>query len=131
MLRRVDSWLAIATWVVAALFVVMLLAGPAIVAEDKGPPAGAAAYTGGGGGGGGGGGASADGKQVFTSNCGSCHTLSKAGTNGAVGPNLDNAGVSAQQVQDIVTSGAGVMPSFKGKLSDAEIQAVAAYVSAP
>jgi cytochrome c6 len=125
MVRRVDSWLAILTWVVAGLFVVMLLVGPAVVAEDKGAPAGASAYVGGGGGG------APDGKQVFTSNCGSCHTLSKAGTSGTVGPNLDDAGVSAQQVQDTVLSGAGVMPSFKGKLSDAEIKAVAAYVSGP
>jgi mono/diheme cytochrome c family protein len=125
MLRRFDSWLAIATWIVAGLFVLMLLAGPTIVAEDKGKPVGAAAYVGGGAGGGGG----ADGKQVFTSNCGSCHTLSKAGTTGAVGPNLDNVALDAQQVADKVKSGGGVMPAFQGKLSDAEIQAVAAYVS--
>ena len=128
MLRRVDSWLAIATWIVAGLFVVMLLVGPEVVAEDKGAPAGASAYVGGSGGGGGGG-SSVDAKQVFVSNCGSCHTLSKAGTNGNVGPNLDDASPSADTVQQIVSSGAGVMPSFKGKLSDAQIQALATYVS--
>ena len=125
MLRRVDTWLAIATWIVAGLFVVMLLVGPEIVAEDKGKPAGAAAYTGGAGGG------APDGKQVFTANCGSCHTLAKAGTSGSVGPNLDDVGLDAEQVQAIVRSGAGVMPSFSDKLSDAEITAVAAYVSGP
>src|SRR5215213_4189097 len=66
----------------------MLLAGPEVVAEDKGPPAGAAAYAGGGGG-------APDGKQVFTANCGSCHTLEKAGTSGSVGPNLGHVGVAA------------------------------------
>jgi mono/diheme cytochrome c family protein len=105
----------------------MLLIGPEVVAEDKGKPAGAAAYVGGGAGGGGG----ADGKQVFTSNCGSCHTLSKAGTTGAVGPSLEDVSLTAKQVEDKVRAGGGVMPSFSGKLSDAEITAVSAYVSGP
>lgn len=29
------------------------------------------------------------GKQLFVTNCGSCHTLYKAGTDGIVGPDLD------------------------------------------
>src|SRR3954451_512313 len=108
MLRRVDSWLAIATWIVAGLFVVMLLVGPVIVAEDKGVAA--TSYAPLGGGGGGSGSAAVDGKQVFTSNCGSCHTLSKPGPSGAVGPNLDNAGLDAAAVEAKVRSGGGVMP---------------------
>jgi mono/diheme cytochrome c family protein len=31
-----------------------------------------------------------DGKDLFVTNCGSCHTLAKAGTDGVVGPNLDD-----------------------------------------
>jgi mono/diheme cytochrome c family protein len=31
------------------------------------------------------------GQQLFTQNCGSCHTLTAAGTNGDIGPNLDYA----------------------------------------
>lgn len=31
------------------------------------------------------------GKQLFVSGCGSCHTLADAGTQGQVGPNLDDA----------------------------------------
>ncbi len=30
------------------------------------------------------------GKDLFVTNCGSCHTLAKAGTDGVVGPNLDD-----------------------------------------
>jgi mono/diheme cytochrome c family protein len=126
-LRNVDRVLAVATYVVAGLFVLMLLVGPKLVAEDKPDPgaeaAGAAPYAGGDRGGG-----SADGKQVFTDNCGSCHTLEKAGTTGAVGPNLDEVDLSPGTVEQIVRGGAGVMPAFEGKLSDEEIAAVAAYV---
>jgi mono/diheme cytochrome c family protein len=32
-----------------------------------------------------------NGKTLFIEKCGSCHTLSDAGTQGRVGPNLDNA----------------------------------------
>ena len=31
------------------------------------------------------------GQQLFTTSCGTCHTLSAAGTNANIGPNLDNA----------------------------------------
>jgi len=49
-----------------------------------------AATPAGGGGAGGGGTDTAAGKQLFTSNgCGACHTLSDAGANGTVGPDLD------------------------------------------
>lgn len=30
-----------------------------------------------------------DGKELFVNNCGPCHTLAAAGTDGVVGPNLD------------------------------------------
>jgi mono/diheme cytochrome c family protein len=31
-----------------------------------------------------------EGKELFVTNCGACHTLAKAGTDGVVGPNLDD-----------------------------------------
>ena len=37
------------------------------------------------------------GKQLFTQNCGSCHTLADAGTKGTIGPNLDEAFRSVRQ----------------------------------
>jgi len=70
-----------------------------------------------------------DGKSIFASNCGSCHTLADAGTSGAVGPNLDQAKPSKDLVVDRVTNGQGAMPSFKGSLDAGQIQAVADYVS--
>jgi mono/diheme cytochrome c family protein len=70
-----------------------------------------------------------DGKSIFAANCGSCHTLADAGTSGAVGPNLDAAKPSKDLVVDRVTNGKGAMPSFSDSLDDAQIQAVADYVS--
>ena len=83
----------------------------------------------------GGGGGRADeqtaarGKQVFTENCASCHTLSDAGSSGTVGPNLDDAAPDEQAVRRQVLQGGGGMPAFEGQLSDDDINAVAAYVS--
>lgn len=71
------------------------------------------------------------GKEVFlgSSGCGTCHTLSDAGTSGTVGPNLDDAQPSHDLVVDRVTNGQGAMPSFSSTLSEEQIQDVAAYVS--
>jgi len=69
------------------------------------------------------------GKDIFTANCGSCHTLADAGTAGTVGPNLDDAKPPRALVVERVTNGKSPMPSFKGTLTDAQIQAVADYVS--
>jgi mono/diheme cytochrome c family protein len=71
-----------------------------------------------------------DGARVFASaGCEGCHTLKAAGSTGNVGPNLDNLQPSFETVQHQVENGGGGMPSFKGDLSQAEIDAVARYVS--
>jgi cbb3-type cytochrome c oxidase subunit III len=70
-----------------------------------------------------------NGKKIFTNECASCHTLKDAGTTGTVGPNLDQLKPSQTIVAHQVTVGGGPMPAFKGTLSDAQIQAVATYVS--
>jgi cbb3-type cytochrome c oxidase subunit III len=75
------------------------------------------------------GGQAADGKTIFTANCGGCHTLADAGTNGTVGPNLDQAKPPKDLVVERVTNGKSPMPPFKGTLTPAQIQAVADYVS--
>ena len=70
-----------------------------------------------------------DGKTIFTSECASCHTLKAAGTSGTIGPNLDQLKPSQSVVEHQVEVGGGVMPAFKGKLSAAQITAVAKFVS--
>jgi cbb3-type cytochrome c oxidase subunit III len=71
-----------------------------------------------------------DGKAIFASaGCVGCHTLAAAGATGTVGPNLDDAKPSKELVIDRVTNGQGGMPSFKGQLSQAQIEAVATFVS--
>lgn len=71
-----------------------------------------------------------DGKSIFASaGCASCHTLADAGSDGTVGPNLDQSKPSKELAVDRVTNGRGGMPAFKGQLSDAQIEAVAEYVS--
>jgi cbb3-type cytochrome c oxidase subunit III len=76
------------------------------------------------------GGGGTDGKAIFASaGCATCHTLADAGSNGTVGPNLDQAKPDEALVVDRVTNGRGAMPSFKGQLTPAQIQAVAKYVS--
>lgn len=76
------------------------------------------------------GGGTASGAMVFAqAGCGGCHTLAAAGSNGQVGPNLDDLKPSVDEVESQVRNGGGGMPAFEGDLSDAEIQAVAQYVA--
>jgi cbb3-type cytochrome c oxidase subunit III len=70
-----------------------------------------------------------NGKDIFTANCGSCHTLADAGTHGNVGPNLDQLKPSVEAVHDQVEHGGGGMPAFHGQLSEQQIANVAAFVS--
>ena len=72
---------------------------------------------------------STNGKDIFTANCGSCHTLKDAGTSGTTGPNLDQLKPNEARVQRQVTNGGAVMPAFKGTLTAAQITAVAKYVA--
>jgi cbb3-type cytochrome c oxidase subunit III len=72
-----------------------------------------------------------DGAKIFKgAGCAGCHTLAAAGSTGTIGPNLDQlkASLTVAIVANQVTNGGAVMPAFKGKLSAAQIQAVAQYV---
>jgi mono/diheme cytochrome c family protein len=76
------------------------------------------------------GGPAVNGKSVFeTAGCSGCHTLKDAGATGTVGPDLDQLKPSKATVAHQVETGGGAMPSFKGRLSQAQIQAVAGYVA--
>jgi cbb3-type cytochrome c oxidase subunit III len=70
-----------------------------------------------------------DGKTIFQSECSSCHTLKAAQASGTIGPNLDQLKPSEAIVMHQVENGGGVMPAFKGKLTPAQISAVAKFVS--
>jgi plastocyanin len=87
------------------------------------------------------------GKQLFVSNCGSCHTLSHAATSGTVGPNLDDAfrqdradGVKSTSIEGLIAywihypDSEGAMPANCAKhspfcLSSQHAQDVAGYVA--
>src|SRR2546423_226305 len=70
-----------------------------------------------------------NGAAIFKTNCASCHTLAAAGATGTVGPDLDQLKPAMALVVHQVTNGGAIMPAFKGKLTAAQIQAVAKYVS--
>lgn len=75
----------------------------------------------------------AQGKELFTKgavpSCAICHTLKDAGSEGAVGPVLDELKPDAKRVATALRNGIGQMPSFAGQLTEAQIQALAAYVA--
>jgi cbb3-type cytochrome c oxidase subunit III len=70
-----------------------------------------------------------NGEAIFKANCASCHTLGAAAATGTVGPNLDQLKPAEAIVKHQVINGGGVMPAFKGKLTDAQIDAVAKFVA--
>ena len=70
----------------------------------------------------------AAGKPIFTENCGGCHVLEEAGTQGTIGPNLDDSQPDYELAVDRVTNGQGAMPAFGDRLSEKQIADVAAYV---
>ena len=73
------------------------------------------------------------GKKLFTETavpaCALCHALKDAGAEGAVGPVLDEIKPDAARVAKALRDGLGQMPSYKGRLSEEQIAALASYVS--
>jgi cytochrome c551/c552 len=92
----------------------------------------------------------AQGQALFTENgCGGCHTFAPAGATGTIGPDLATAAQAAKADNNMpldayiqqsiidphayISSGytSGVMPTtYAGKLSQAQIQALVAYIAA-
>ena len=60
--------------------------------------------------------------------CGVCHALQVAESDGQVGPNLDQLKPTMSQIIYAVTNGIGVMQAWEGILTDEEIEAVAYYI---
>ena len=60
--------------------------------------------------------------------CGVCHSLQAAGSEGQIGPNLDMLKPKMTQIVSAVTNGIGVMPPWEGILTEKEIEAVAYYI---
>jgi mono/diheme cytochrome c family protein len=121
MLRAVDRVLAVVCVAAAVLLLIGLFAGPSVIGAKKktvySAPAGSTPRT------------AAAAKLFTSSGCGGCHTLKAAGTNGSVGPNLDQVRPSATAAAAIIRSGGGPMPAFADKLSDAQISALASYIA--
>ncbi len=82
-----------------------------------------------------------DSKNVFANNCGPCHTLAAAGTDGVVGPDLDQLlvtsgsnspeqydGIYSRVLQAVSCGLGGRMP--KGIVLGEDAQAVASFVAA-
>ena len=70
------------------------------------------------------------GLEIFNNKaqCGVCHTLQTAGSEGQIGPSLDLLKPQLEQIVSTVTNGIGVMQAFEGILTTEEIKAVALYV---
>ena len=87
------------------------------------------------------------GDQIFTAaGCAGCHTFSPAGSNGTIGPNLDQLKTQAgklvpgksadeyvrESIEDpgayIVKGFPNAMPPFKGRLTDQQIKALIDYL---
>jgi mono/diheme cytochrome c family protein len=109
-LKRVVNVIEIVTFVVAVGFVI------ALFANEPGGGSGATAKSG-------------PGYDVYLANCARCHGQDGQG---GVGPELAG-GATVQAFPDpadeirLVEDGEGVMPSFKGDLSRAQIEDVVAY----
>ena len=69
----------------------------------------------------------ASGEELFKQRCGSCHTLAAAGTDGTVGPNLDELAPDAARVQQAIEDAPGVMP--ENLAEGEEAQRIAEYVA--
>lgn len=71
------------------------------------------------------------GRELFVANCGACHTLDAAGTQGAIGPNLNEAQVDEAEVLAAIANGgkgSGNMPA--NLVTGEDARAVAAFVAA-
>ena len=67
--------------------------------------------------------------EIAVPACALCHALKDAGAASAVGPVLDEIKPDAARVTKALRDGLGQMPSYKGRLTEEQIAALASYVS--
>jgi mono/diheme cytochrome c family protein len=104
----------------AALLVVVIVFVAGSDDEETSAPSGKAATAAG----------QADPEAValFTDTCGQCHTLTVAGTEGDVGPNLDDEAYDTERVRNAIENGAGNGQMAPGLLEGADADAVASLI---
>ena len=61
--------------------------------------------------------------------CGTCHTLTAAGSTGTSGPNLDPLQLATAEIAAKVREGGGGMPAFAKRIAPKNIDQLAAFVS--
>src|SRR5437763_17151735 len=71
-----------------------------------------------------------EGRRVFVlAGCGGCHTVAYVHTHGQVGPDFDTSEkLSRAQIRAQLDVGVGGMPSFRGRLSQRQRDAVTEFV---
>ena len=72
------------------------------------------------------------GQELFstaTPACTVCHALQAVGSEGEVGPNLDELKPDAERIARALRNGVGNMPSYRSTLTEEQIQALAAFVA--
>ncbi len=71
----------------------------------------------------------AAGESLFgAGGCGACHTLSAAGSNGNIGPNLDESKPSYELAVERITLGQGGMPAFGEQFEPQQIADLSQYL---
>ena len=103
--------------VAAAVLIVALIAGGGD--DETTPPSGGVEATG----------ANQEAIDLFAGTCGQCHTLTVAGTDGDVGPDLDDEAFTQQRVLNAIANGAGGGTMSPGLLEGADAEAVAKLIA--
>ncbi len=67
-----------------------------------------------------------NGEALFKKKCSLCHAIDKR----KLGPAVNSMSGEAAVMRAIISKGKGAMPAYKGKLADAEIDALVEYLLA-
>ena len=67
----------------------------------------------------------AHGKVLFLQKCAPCHGTQ---AEGKVGPRLAGVALTVEEARAQIENGGGIMPAFKGKIPDSQIQAITDFI---